>query len=97
MAENHGTGRKVRLRVIDVKSEGGRCPNNHRVGDEYVVGSHTSKGICIGAFGACLPYITTLRWGESFPWEDDPSTLILGCPDCENQVVWRLEVVPSKN
>jgi uncharacterized repeat protein (TIGR04076 family) len=94
MSEHHEhthRGGKVRLRVIAVKSEEGRCPNGHRVGDEYVVGSHTISGICIGAFGACLPYLTTLRWGGSFPWEDEPGTLTLGCPDCENQVVWRLE------
>ncbi|MDJ0763514.1 MAG: TIGR04076 family protein [Myxococcota bacterium] len=84
-------GRKVRLKVIAVKSERGRCPNGHRVGDEYVVGGHTVKGICIGAFGACLPYLTTLRWGGSFPWEEDPESLTVGCPDCENQVVWRLK------
>ncbi len=85
-------GRKVRLKVIEVKAESGRCPNGHRVGDEYVVGAHTAKGICVGAFSACLPYLTTLRWGGAFPWEDDPNGLTLGCPDCENQVVWRLEV-----
>jgi len=85
-------GHKVRLKVIDVKSEGGRCPNGHRIGDTYIVGGHTVKGICIGAFAACLPYVTTLRWDGSFPWEEEPRSLTVGCPDCENQVVWRLEV-----
>lgn len=87
-------GRKVRMRVVSVQSEGGRCPNGHRAGYEYLVGGHTVKGICIGAFGACLPYLTTLRWGGSFPWEEQTDTITVASPDCENQVVWHLQVAP---
>jgi uncharacterized repeat protein (TIGR04076 family) len=36
-----------------------------------------------------------LRWGGSFPWEPEPGTITVACPDCENQVVWRLEVTES--
>ncbi len=86
-------GKKVHMRVVAVESEGGRCPNGHRVGDEYTVAGHTVKGICIGAFGACLPYLTTLRWGGSFPWEDQPGAITVGCPDCDNQVTWRLQTL----
>ncbi len=90
---SHGSNkRKVRMRVVSVKAPGGRCPNGHRVGDEYLVGSHTVKGICLGAFGACLPYLTTLRFGGAFPWEEQEGTATIGCPDCENQVVWSLRV-----
>jgi len=84
-------GRKVLVRAIEVKAPGGRCPNGHRVGHEYLVGGHTVKGICIAAFGTFLPYLTALRWGASFPWEDPPDAITVSCPDCENQVVWRLE------
>jgi uncharacterized repeat protein (TIGR04076 family) len=84
------------MEVIEVRAEGGRCPNAHRVGHEFVVRGHTVKGICIGAFGACLPYLTTLRWGGSFPWEERPGEITVACPDCENQVVWRLTVLEER-
>lgn len=90
-------GRTVRIRVIEVRAPSGRCPNGHRVGDEYVVGGHTPKGVCLGGFGACLPYLTALRWGGSFPWEDADGVATIGCPDCVNQVVWRLEVVNDRD
>jgi len=96
-AHHSARGHKVRLRVIEVKSPGGRCPNGHRAGDEYTISSHTVTGICIGAFGACLPYLTALRWGGSFPWEEEPGSLTLCCPDCDNQVIMRLERVARRD
>ena len=78
----------VRMRIIDIK---GTCPNGHRIGQEWIVESHTPRGICLGSFGACLPYLTALRFGASFPWEDQKGAITIGCPDHINQVVWRLE------
>jgi uncharacterized repeat protein (TIGR04076 family) len=45
----------------------------------------------MGAFGSCLPYLTALRFGASFPWEQGKGTTTIGCPDHVNQVVWRLD------
>jgi uncharacterized repeat protein (TIGR04076 family) len=45
----------------------------------------------MGSFGACLPYLTALRFGASFPWEEREGTIAIGCPDHINQVVWRLD------
>jgi uncharacterized repeat protein (TIGR04076 family) len=84
MSESH----EVTMRVVSVA---GICPNGHRVGEEHVVRSKTPAGICLGAFSSCLPYLTALRFGASFPWEEREGTITIGCPDHVNQVVWRLE------
>jgi uncharacterized repeat protein (TIGR04076 family) len=47
----------------------------------------------MGSFGACLPYLTALRFGASFPWESREGTIAIGCPDHINQVVWQLDRV----
>ncbi|MBN1478069.1 TIGR04076 family protein [Candidatus Sumerlaeota bacterium] len=78
----------VRMRIISIA---GKCPNGHQVGEEYLVQSKTPAGICLGSFSACIPYLTALRFGASFPWEDEEGVITLGCPDHINQVVWRLE------
>jgi len=39
----------------------------------------------------CLPYLTALRFGASFPWESREGTITIGCPDHVNQVVWQLD------
>jgi len=83
----------VRMRIIEIK---GACPNGHRVGEEWLVKRKTPAGICMGSFGTCLPYLTALRFGGSFPWEDQEGTITIGCPDHLNQVVWRLDRVDEK-
>lgn len=80
----------VRMRIVSIA---GRCPNGHQVGEEYVVERTTPSGVCLGSFGACLPYLTALRFGASFPWEQEEGVISIGCPDHENAVVWRLERV----
>lgn len=84
------SGRPVKMTIVDIRDT---CPNGHRVGEEYLVKHKTPGGICMGAFSSILPYLTSLRFGASFPWEDEPGTITLGCPDHENCVVWRLERV----
>ena len=72
------------------------CPAGHKVGDEFVVGRYTPGGMCMGAFNSLLPYITTLRFGGSFPWEKDPDVATFCCPDPEVVNVFRLErILPA--
>ncbi len=78
----------VRMRVIEVRKS---CPNGHQVGDEWSVDGKTPGGMCMGSFSSCLPYLTALRFGASFPWEKREGTTTIGCPDPVNQVVWRLD------
>lgn len=66
---------------ITLLSQLKRCPAGHKVGDEFIVGRYTPGGMCMGAFGSLLPFITTLRYGGSFPWEKDPDSGIFCCPD----------------
>ena len=78
----------VVMRVASVK---GKCPNGHKVGDAYHIGTKTPEGVCIAAFSLCMPYVMTLRHGGEFPWVDEAGTVSLGCPDTISQVTWRLE------
>lgn len=86
MAKSH----QVRMEIVAID---GTCPNGHSVGESWVVDHKTPAGICLGSFGACLPYLTALRFGASFPWEEEEGTITIGCPDHVNQVVWRLDRV----
>jgi uncharacterized repeat protein (TIGR04076 family) len=83
-------GSPVMMRIISIA---GSCPNGHQVGEEYLVDGLTPAGICLGSFSSCLPYLTALRFGASFPWEKEEGTITVGCPDHINQVVWRLDRV----
>ena len=64
---------------ITLTSQLKKCPAGHKVGDEFVVGRHIPGGMCMGAFNALIPFIMTLRFGGSFPWEKDPDSGHLGC------------------
>jgi uncharacterized repeat protein (TIGR04076 family) len=68
-----------------------RCPAGHKVGDEFIVGRYTPAGICLGAFHSLLPYITTMKYGGSFPWEKNPDVATFCCPDPKIVNVFRLE------
>jgi uncharacterized repeat protein (TIGR04076 family) len=76
-----------------IESIAGGCPKGHQVGEEYLVEGATPAGVCLGSFNSCMPYLTALRFGASFPWEKKQGTITIGCPDHINQVVWRLERV----
>jgi uncharacterized repeat protein (TIGR04076 family) len=70
-----------------------KCPAGHRVGDEFLVSGYTPGGMCMGAFGSLMQFITTLRYGGSFPWEKDPHSVTFCCPDPKVVNVFRLERV----
>ena len=76
---------------ITLLSQLKKCPAGHKVGDEFIVGRYTPGGLCMGAFASLLPYITTLRFGGSFPWEKDPDSGTFGCPDCKVVNTFRIE------
>jgi uncharacterized repeat protein (TIGR04076 family) len=84
-------GRRYDVRITLV-SQLRKCPNGHAVGDTWLVGRKTPGGICMGAFNAILPYLTTLRFGGSFPWEEEGRGTFC-CPDPEVVNVFRLERV----
>lgn len=78
---------------ITVDSIKGKCPQNNKVGKEFIVKGTTPAGMCIGAFSSLLPTIQVLKFGGHFPWEKNPNVAFIGCPDHINQVVYRLEKI----
>ncbi|MGD8238097.1 MAG: TIGR04076 family protein [Armatimonadota bacterium] len=66
--------------TITVKS--GTCHGGfHEVGQETQVERGTPAGMCWGACGAVLPYLTALRFGADFPWESEKGCAVIHCPD----------------
>ena len=84
MAESY----EVAIRVISQK---GTCATRHKIGDEWVIKDYKApEGICLFAFNALLPFAWVLAFGGSFPWESDPDTATVVCPDPDNPVVFEL-------
>ena len=71
------------------------CPAGHKVGDEFIVRGKTPGGMCMGAFGSLLPFIQTLKFGGSFPWEKSPDEGTFCCPDPEVVNTFRLERITA--
>ncbi len=78
----------VRITLVEQTK---KCHNGHKVGDEWVVERFTPAGMCMGAFSSLLPYITTLQFGGSFPWEKTEGAGLFACPDHRVCNVFRLE------
>ena len=76
--------------AVKVVSQKGTCAAEHKVGDEWVIGSKSPEGICLSAFEVVLPYARVLMFGGSFPWADDPDVATVTCPDPDNPVVFKL-------
>ena len=60
----------------------GKCQGGfHAIGDEFYVDNTTPGGMCLGAWDAVSPYVTTLLWGGRFPWGKKDSAIKIHCPD----------------
>ena len=60
----------------------GACQGGfHAIGDEFYVDKTTPGGLCLGAWDAVSPYVTTLLWGGCFPWEKKDGAIMIHCPD----------------
>ncbi len=78
----------VDIEVTDIL-ESGKCSFGHKVGDKFST-ANQCRGVCAAAYHTLYPYITALRTGGSFPWEDDPDVSTICCPDHKNPVVFKL-------
>jgi uncharacterized repeat protein (TIGR04076 family) len=76
--------------VVKVISQKGTCSARHKVGDKFTIGQSTSAGLCSWAFYTLFPFAETLQFGGKFPWEKDPNTTRVACPDPDNPVVFEL-------
>ena len=88
--------REYRVKVA-LMSQKKRCHNGHRPGDEWIVGRTTPEGMCMSAFGTLFPFITTLKFGGSFPWESEDGVVHIACPDGEICNLFRLERLPEED
>ena len=68
---------KIRVTVKDGKCAG----RTHEVGQVFTVEHTTPGGMCLGAWNAIAPYLTTLRYGGNFPWEKEDGVAVIHCPD----------------
>jgi uncharacterized repeat protein (TIGR04076 family) len=80
--------------IAKVISQKGTCEAGHRVGDEFVIGEKTPPGLCSWAFHTLFPFAEVLRFGGSFPWEEDPNRATVACPDPANPVIFELRRGP---
>ncbi len=87
MAERHEV-------LVKVVSQTGKCEQEHKVGEEWVLGAKIPEGICLSAFAALIPNARVLMFGASFPWESDPDVSQVACPDPHNPVVFELKRLP---
>ena len=78
---------------VRVLSQKGVCPAGHKVGDEWIIKKDllTPGGMCIAAYNTVHPYVMTLMFGGSFPWEDNPDITRIACPDPDNPVILELK------
>lgn len=68
---------KIRITV-----KGGECQGKiHKGGQVFTVEGTTPEGICLGAWNAIAPYLTTLSCGGNFPWEQEEGAATIHCPD----------------
>ena len=76
--------------VVKVISQKGTCAAGHKVGDQWVLGDKTVEGICLSAFSSLSPDLRVLEFSGTLPWESDPDTATVACPDAENPAVFEL-------
>ena len=81
---------------VTVHSVSGTCNQAHKVGQEFIIGRWTQKGICLTAFGSLYSPIRVLQYGGSFPWDKDPNVTYIPCTDPINKVVFRIERLSEK-
>lgn len=79
--------RKIKARVISQK---GTCVAGHRVGDEFEISDICPANLCSWAFYTIFPFAQVLICGGSFPWESNPDTTTVACPDPASPVVFEL-------
>lgn len=86
-------GPGVRITVLEVL-QGGAAPCGYRPGDSWLVADlHAPEGMCTWALSAMAPFLAVLRFGGVLPWESDPDSTTVCCPDPANPVVFELRRV----
>ncbi|MEG6616797.1 TIGR04076 family protein [Peptococcaceae bacterium 1198_IL3148] len=82
---------KIRITVIN-KIGPGVCHRGHKIGDTFDFDSERGK-ICPMAMHVLFPVVDILRYGGSFPWEEDENTGVFCCPDVKVINVFKVEKI----
>lgn len=85
-------GCKLIGEIVEVKGE---CSAGHRVGEEFDLTlfseeankSYRAPNICSFFYNSIFPYLVTLQFSGTFPWEKDKDEFISGCPDRQKVVI----------
>ncbi len=84
---------RVVIRVKEIQGTG-ICSYGLKPGDSWIITSEeTPPKMCTWALQAIFPFLTVLRFGGEFPWEEDKDTAVVCCPDPHNPVVFELKRV----
>ena len=60
----------------------GKCQDHvNEIGQVFTVDETTPEGMCMGAWNAIAPYVTTLLYCGNFPWEKEKGFALIHCPD----------------
>jgi uncharacterized repeat protein (TIGR04076 family) len=81
---------------ITVVSQKGKCGVGHKVGDKWIVGSTTPDGICLSAYHSMESIIDVLKFGGTFPWDENTDISGAVCPDPANPVVFQIKRLKKK-
>ena len=76
--------------VAKVISQKGHCEAKHVAGEEFVIDDITPSNMCSWAFYTLFPFYSALKFGGSFPWEEDSNKVTVACPDPGNPVIFEL-------
>lgn len=76
--------------IVKVISQKGICHAEQKIGDEWVIGTTTPKGICFAAFCAMSHSLNVLMFGGAYPSDADPDVHEVTCRDVNNPVVYEL-------
>jgi uncharacterized repeat protein (TIGR04076 family) len=79
-------------KVVKVEGE---CSAGHRVGEEFDLTlfsgeadkTYRTPNVCGFLYNTIFPYLVTLQFGGTFPWEKDKDKFFAGCPDNYKVVV----------
>ena len=80
---------KIKISVVDKKGVGS-CHRGHRIGDVFDFDTERGK-LCPMAMHVLFPMIDILRYGGSFPGEEDEGSGVFCCPDVKVINVFKIE------
>jgi len=86
--KNYPMPNAIEIEIVEIQGRG-TCYYGHKVGDKFKWPEDMGK-LCPHAVYTVYPGVDVLRFGGTYPWEDDPDTAHLCCPDPNNPVVFEL-------